>query len=117
MRWLAAVVAIGCGGRDPEPAYEGCNLDDPEVVCAEGTACVESAIIASGNGWCSTSCVPAADDCPAGPEGLGAACHQPDGAAEAQCYVECPADELCPLSTTCVAFDEGGVEVKLCVPR
>jgi hypothetical protein len=117
-RALAIAVLVGCGGaRDPEPVYEGCDLDDPEVVCDAGASCVESAVVASGNGFCSLSCVVAADDCPAAGDWLTAACHQPDGALDAQCYVECPGDETCPLSTTCVALTEGGVDLKLCLPR
>lgn len=116
----AGLGLAGCGGPDPEPAYDGCDLDDPEVLCEEGTACVASAWVASGNGFCTTSCLLGQQDaCPAGPvdEGLAAGCHQPDGALEAQCYAECPNDELCPAATTCVEVPEGGVSVKLCVPR
>jgi hypothetical protein len=120
MRAAALVLALvaGCGGGDDgKPAYEGCDLDDPEELCAEGTECVESLIVASGNGYCTTDCIVGEDACPAGAEGVQAECHQPDGATGAQCYVACPDGAVCPLSTTCVTFEEGGAPVELCVPR
>ncbi len=119
MRWsvAVAVAAAACGGRDPKPAYQGCDLEDAEELCEEPTECVESAIVADGNGWCTAPCIAGEGGCPAQVDGLPADCHQPDGAASAQCYVECPDAGECPLSTTCVEFTEGGAAVALCVPR
>lgn len=119
MRWWIGALALGgCGGaeRHAKPAYQGCTLDDPEETCAEDTECDESAVVASGNGFCTVGCVVGGGDCPPQEDGLPADCHQPDGADRAQCYAECP-DDTCPLSTACVQLTEGGQAIALCLPR
>lgn len=120
MRWwmipIGALVACNGAARHATPAYQGCTLDDPEELCEEGTECDESAIVASGNGFCTVGCVLGTDDCPGQEDGLETGCHQPDGADRAQCYASCP-DGTCPLSTACVEVTEGGGPIALCLPR
>jgi hypothetical protein len=130
VRLLSFVVALpgvlslsACSpASDPtEPthtAYQGCPLDDDEVVCADNTGCIQTDVVAVDAGFCSQTC-DVANDCPADPDGRTKICEQPTGASEKLCYVTCPsASSTCPEGTVCQPMTTAaGTALQACVPR
>jgi len=69
----------GTGGSAPNHvAYQGCATEDATVICAAGSDCIKTDVVAVASGYCSASC-DVANDCPDDPEGRTKVCEQPDG--------------------------------------
>jgi hypothetical protein len=109
--WVAMTMAWAAGCVPATGRYERCELGD---VCAGLSTCAVANTPAAGMAalpFCTQSCI-TGNDCPAGSNGVAAACVTNGGTS--QCYRQCDAGGGCPLGEVCSTL--AGMPTSLCVP-